>query len=161
MSREFRHIVRVKGTDLDGSKRLLYGLTKIKGVGVSLANAIVKTAGFRPDIRLGELTETETAKVEDIISNPTKYNIPAHLLNRRKDQSTGQNLHLVTSDLTLRTRMDIDHMKNLKTWKGIRHSLGLKVRGQRTRTTGRKGKAVGVKKKAVITAAREKEKRGE
>ncbi|MBS7629653.1 30S ribosomal protein S13 [Candidatus Bathyarchaeota archaeon] len=161
MSREFRHIVRVKGTDLDGSKRLLHGLTKIKGVGVSFANAVVKIAGFKPDIRLGELSEAETSKVEDIISNPTKYNIPPHLLNRRKDQDTGQNLHLVTSDLTLRMKMDIDHMKNLKTWRGVRHSLGLKVRGQRTRTTGRKGKAVGVKKRAVITAAREKEKRGE
>jgi small subunit ribosomal protein S13 len=68
---------------------------------------------------------------------------------------------LVTADLTLRTKMDTDFMKNIKTWKGIRHSLGLKVRGQRTKTTGRSGKAVGVKKKLLIAAAREKEKKTE
>jgi small subunit ribosomal protein S13 len=45
-------------------------------------------------------------------------------------------------------------MKDIRTWKGIRHSLGLKVRGQRTRTTGRSGKAVGVKKKVLMEAAR-------
>ncbi|MGQ9543429.1 MAG: 30S ribosomal protein S13 [Candidatus Bathyarchaeia archaeon] len=161
MSREFRHIVRVKGTDLDGSKRLLRSLTKIKGVGVSLANAIVRIAGFKPDTRLGYLTEPEVTKIEDMISDPSKYGIPPHLLNRRKDQETGRNLHLTTADLTLKTKMDIDLMKNMKTWRGIRHSLGLKVRGQRTRTTGRKGKAVGVKKKSVVASAREKERRGE
>jgi small subunit ribosomal protein S13 len=45
-------------------------------------------------------------------------------------------------------------MRDIRTWKGIRHSLGLKVRGQRTRTTGRKGRAVGVAKKIVMEAAR-------
>jgi len=51
MSKEFRHIVRIRGTDLVGSKRLLYGLTKIKGIGVSFANAIVRVGGFRPSAR--------------------------------------------------------------------------------------------------------------
>ena len=42
MSKEFKHIIRIKGTDLEGSKKVTYGLTKIKGVGVSMANTIVK-----------------------------------------------------------------------------------------------------------------------
>jgi small subunit ribosomal protein S13 len=161
MSREFRHIVRIRGTDLDGTKKLTHGLTKIKGVGTSLSNAVVKAGGFRPEARLGSLSDAEIAKVEDIISDPTKYSIPPRQLNRRKDAETGRDLHLVTADLTLRTKMDTDFMKNIKTWKGIRHSLGLKVRGQRTKTTGRSGKAVGVKKKLLIAAAREKEKKTE
>jgi small subunit ribosomal protein S13 len=159
MSREFRHIVRIRGTDLNGTKKITHGLTKIKGVGSSLANAVIKAAGFRPDMRLGSLTDAEVAKVEDIISDPAKYSIPSWLLNRRKDAETGRDLHLVTADLALRTKMDIDFMKNIKSWKGIRHSLGLKVRGQRTKTTGRSGKAVGVRKKLLIAAAKEKEKK--
>jgi small subunit ribosomal protein S13 len=47
-------------------------------------------------------------------------------------------------------------MKNIKSWKGVRHSLGLKVRGQRTKCTGRTGRSVGVKKKLLIAAARKK-----
>jgi small subunit ribosomal protein S13 len=61
---------------------------------------------------------------------------------------------LIGPDLTLRTKADIDFVKEIRTWKGVRHSLGLKVRGQRTKSTGRKGRAVGVKKKAAIEAAR-------
>jgi small subunit ribosomal protein S13 len=161
MSREFRHIIRIRGTDVDGSKKLTYGLTKIKGVGVSVANAIVKAGGLRADSRIGTLSDAEISKIDDIMSDPGKYSIPGRLLNRRKDADTGRDLHLVTSDLTLRTKNDIDFMKNIKSWKGVRHSLGLKVRGQRTKTTGRSGKAVGVKKKLLIAAAREKEKKTE
>ena len=154
MSREFRHIVRLSGTDLDGSKKLIYGLTKIRGVGVSLANAIAKAADLKAEMRIGNLTESEVEKIEDIIADPTKYGIPSRLLNRRKDLESGRDLHFVGPDLALRVKSDIDFMKDLRTWKGIRHSLGLKVRGQRTRTTGRMGKAVGVRKKLLIAAAR-------
>jgi len=146
---------------LDGSKKLGYGLTRVKGVGVGLANAIVKAGGFRPESRLGSLTDAEVKKIEDIISDPIKYSVPARLLNRRKDLESGRDLHMVTADLTLKTKTDIDFMKNIRSWKGIRHSLGLKVRGQRTKTTGRSGKAVGVKKKLIIAAARERERKAE
>jgi len=133
---------------------LIYGLTKIRGVGVSLANAIAKAADLKAEMRVGNLTEAEVEKIEDVIADPTKYGIPPRLLNRRKDLESGRDLHLVGPDLALRVRSDIDFMKDIRTWKGIRHSLGLKVRGQRTRTTGRMGKAVGVRKKLLIAAAR-------
>jgi len=147
MSREFRHIVRVTDTDIDGSLKVGYALTKIKGVSISLANAILKKAEVNPEIRLGLLSEEQVRKIEDILENPTKYGIPNWLLNRRKDLETGKDLHLLSSDLVLRTKMDIDLMKKIKSWRGYRHAHGLKVRGQRTRTTGRTGKTVGVKKK--------------
>lgn len=142
------------GVDLDGSKKLIYGLTKIRGVGVSLSGAIVRAAGMKPEARIGQLSEEEVEKVEDVISDPLKFGIPPRLVNRRKDLETGRDLHLVGPDLALKVKTDIDFMKDLRTWKGIRHSLGLKVRGQRTKTTGRSGKAVGVKKKAAIAALR-------
>ncbi len=147
MSREFRHIVRVTDTDIDGSLKVGYALTKIKGVSISLANAVLKKAGINPEIRLGLLSEEQVKKIEDVLLNPAKYGIPSWLLNRRKDLETGKDLHLLSSDLVLRTKMDIDLMKKIKSWKGYRHAYGLKVRGQRTRTTGRTGKTVGVSKK--------------
>jgi len=147
MSREFRHIVRVTDTDIDGTLKVGYALTKIKGVSISLANAILKKAEVNPEIRLGLLSEEQVRKIEDILENPTKYGIPSWLLNRRKDLETGKDLHLLSSDLLLRTKMDIDLMKKIKSWRGYRHAHGLKVRGQRTRTTGRTGKTVGVRKK--------------
>ena len=147
MSREFRHIVRVTDTDIDGTLKVGYALTKIKGVSISLANAILKKAEVNPEIRLGLLSEEQVRKIEEILKNPTKYGIPSWLLNRRKDLKTGKDLHLLSSDLVLRTKMDIDLMKKIKSWRGYRHAYGLKVRGQRTRTTGRTGKTVGVRKK--------------
>lgn len=154
MSREFRHIVRVAGTDLDGSKKLVYGITRIRGIGPSFAAAVVKAADLKPEMRVGSLTETEVDRLEDVVADPTKYNLPSRLFNRRKDFDSGRDSHLIGPDLALRVKADIDFMKELRTWKGTRHSLGLKVRGQRTKSTGRKGRAVGVKKKAAIEAAR-------
>jgi len=147
MSREFRHIVRVTDTDIDGTLKVGYALTKIKGVSISLANAILKKAEVNPEIRLGLLSEEQVRKIEEILEDPAKYGIPSWLLNRRKDLETGKDLHLLSSDLVLRTKMDIDLMKKIKSWRGYRHAYGLKVRGQRTRTTGRTGKTVGVRKK--------------
>lgn len=154
MSREFRHIVRISGADIDGSKKLVYGITKVRGLGVSLASAIVKAADLKPEIRVGNLTESDVQKIEDVIGDPVKYGIPPRLVNRRKDLSSGRDQHLIGADLTLGMKTDIDFMKDIRSWRGLRHQLGLKVRGQRTRTTGRKGKAVGVKKKLAIAAAR-------
>ncbi len=154
MSSEYRHIVRVSGTDIDGSKKITYGLTRIKGVGFTLANAIIRVLDLRHDARIGELSENEIRKIEDAIAEPTKYGVPGWLFNRRKDVRTGRTLHIIGSDLDLKIKEDVDLMKELKSWKGIRHSLGLKVRGQRTKTTSRMGRAVGVRKKTLIARAK-------
>lgn len=154
MSREFRHILRVAGSDIDGTKKIVYGLTKIRGVGPSFAAAIVRAAEIKPELRMGDLSEAEVQKVEDVMRDPTKYGLPPRLFDRRKDPETGRDLHVIGADLALSTKTDIDFMKDIRSWKGTRHSLGLKVRGQHTRTTGRKGRAVGVAKKIVMEAAR-------
>jgi len=159
MSREYRFIVRFIGTDLDGSKKVAYGLSKIRGVGPNFAHAVVKAARVNPDSRIGSLSEGDISRLEDAIKDPAKHGIPARMFNRRKDIETGRDMHLVGPDLTLGMKADIDLMKDIRSWKGIRHSLGLKVRGQRTRTTGRSGKAVGVKKKVLMEAARAAEKK--
>jgi len=147
MSTEFKHIVRLAGKDLDGTRKIAYALTQIKGINIRLADAIVKKAEVPPDKRLGFLSETEIRRIEDIISNINNYNVLPWLLNRRKDLETGRDIHLITSDLDLRVKADIEREEAMKSWRGYRHSYGLKVRGQRTRTTGRKGRVVGVRKR--------------
>jgi len=149
MSKEFRHIVRIGDTDLDGTQKVGFALLNIKGVGIGLADAVIKKAGINQENRLGFLSEVELAKIKDILETPSKHGLPSWLLNRSKDIETGRNLHQIGSELVLQGKTDIDRMKRIKSWRGFRHAHGLKVRGQRTKTTGRKGKAVGVKKKTL------------
>src|SRR5207245_8674424 len=78
---------------------------------------------------------------------------PSWFLNRRKDIDSGKDLHLITSDIEFNVRNDIEREKNMNSWRGFRHTYGLKVRGQRTRTTGRKGGAVGVRKGGKVLPA--------
>ena len=151
---EFQHIIRIAGKDLEGTLLLVHALSKINGVGMTLANAITRKASMDPNLRVGYLAETDKTKLEDIINNPAKHGIPTYMLNRQKDLDTGENKHLIGADLTLQNKTDIETMKNQKSWRGFRHAYGLRVRGQHTRTTGRKGKAVGVKKKELVAKAR-------
>ncbi|MCS7364811.1 MAG: 30S ribosomal protein S13 [archaeon GB-1867-035] len=144
MALAFRHIVRIAGQDVDGSNKVVYAISQIKGIGINLAHSIVRIANIDPDTRVGFLSDADIKRLENVIRNPKKYGVPTWMLNRRKDLETGEDLHLIGSDLVLRVKMDIDLMKKIKCWKGVRHALGLKVRGQRTRTTGRTGQTVGV-----------------
>ena len=156
MSEGFRHIVRICGTAVDGSKKVTYGLAHIKGVGLNLAKAVVKATQLNEDMMIGDITDEDVQKVEALLESPEKSGLPSFLFNRRKDSESGEDKHLYGSDLAFRQKMDIDFQRSLKSWRGVRHSFGLKVRGQRTRTCGRSGKAVGVKKKGLIAAAKEK-----
>jgi len=144
VSKEFKYLVRLHGTSLDGAKPIPYALCDIKGLGIRVARAIVKKVGLDPSLRLGNLSDSEIKRLEDVLENPAARDLPSWLLNRRKDPQTGDDLHLLTSDLTLRVKGDIDLMREIRSWKGDRHGRGLKVRGQRTKTTARKGRSVGV-----------------
>ncbi|MEM4704883.1 MAG: 30S ribosomal protein S13, partial [Candidatus Bathyarchaeia archaeon] len=105
------------------------------------------------DKRAGFLTDAEIEKIDEMVRDPAKQGLPSWLFNRRKDLETGKDMHLISADLILRKKMDIEQMKEIRSWRGYRHAYGLKVRGQRTKTTGRAGKALGVKKKEVARAA--------
>ncbi len=147
MPKEFHHILRITGTDIDGTLKVTHALTKINGININLANAIINKSGIDPEERVGFLSEAEIEKIEKIIKEPKKFGFPNWLLNRRKDLETGRDLHLIGPDLVLGTKTDIKRMKEMNLWRGYRHAYGLKVRGQRTRSTGRKGKAIGVRVK--------------
>jgi small subunit ribosomal protein S13 len=119
-----------------------------------LANVIVAKAGLAKDTRLGLITENKVREIEHLLENPKKDNIPSWLLNRRKDRVTGNHLHLIGANIDLQVKSDIEDLKTIKSWRGYRHSYGLKVRGQKTRTTSRTHKSVGVKKKRIIAERR-------
>lgn len=150
---EFRHLVRVSGRDLDGSKKLIVALSDLKGVGYSFANAITTKLSLDPRVRLGTLTEDQVKEVERAIQ-AARSSLPEWYYNRRRDPETGESKQLLGSDLDFIQKNDVENERNIQSWRGVRHSLGLKVRGQRTRTTGRKGRTVGVRKAALVEAAK-------
>jgi len=145
---EYRHILRIAGKDIEGSKKVIVALSQVRGLGYNLSQVILQSLNINPNLRVGFLTETELSEIEKAIRNPSQIGIPTFYLNRRKDKETGLDNHLLTSDLDFTISNDIEREKTVFSWRGYRHMFGLKVRGQCTRTTGRKGGAVGVKKLA-------------
>jgi len=149
---EKRLIVRINNKDLDGTLPVKRAIMDLKGISHRSARAIAgafeKQTGVSSGKELGEIGETNDRKLEEIILNPEKFGLPEYLLNRRKDYETGKSSHLVMSDLDFARRKDVQRLNEIKSYRGLRLSWGLTVRGQRTKSTHRgKGTAVGVFKK--------------
>ncbi len=149
---DMREIVRVSGTDLDGSKSLIRSLRGIKGISYTMSKAICAASGYDPNIKLGSLKEQDIQKIEQVIKNPLNFGLPRWIINRRLDIETGKDLHLSGQDLDVARKFDVQRMIGLKSYRGIRHMYGLPVRGQRTRSHFRKGRTVGVVRKEVRMA---------
>ena len=139
-------MVRIVGNDIHGERKMIVGLTEIRGIGYMFANTILNILKIDPNQRIGYLSSEQILSIENIIKNPSGSNFPSWFLNRRKDVETGEDKHLITSDIAFTVRNDVEREKTSGSWRGFRHMFGLKVRGQRTRCTGRKGGAVGVAK---------------
>ncbi|MDR1820562.1 MAG: 30S ribosomal protein S13 [Methanobrevibacter sp.] len=147
MEDEFKHLVRISRKDVGGNKTIKHGLTDIKGVGLSLSRTIGIVLGFDLDSKIGYISDEDILKIEDILKDPKKFNIPDWMLNRREDYITGETVHLIESDLDMSLRDDLNRMKKTRSYKGRRHEVGLPVRGQRTKSTFRKGSSVGVRRR--------------
>ncbi len=140
---EFRHIVRIADTDLDGRKSVLFALTGIKGIGIRMARAVVNQLGIDGSAKLGELDDETIERIKKFVEEEIE-SLPPWMLNRRKDPHTGKNLHLLSKDVDFARMIDVETLIRMKAYRGVRHAKGKKVRGQRTRSTGRKGVTVGV-----------------
>lgn len=136
--------IRILDTDIPIDKSVYIGLTKIKGISFSLSNAICNYLGIDKSKKLKDLSEEEIKKLNDIPSIIS--HLPLWLYNRRRDRETNESFHLFSTKLDLTKEFDIRRLKKIKCYRGIRHSLGLPVRGQRTKSHFRKGMAVGVQK---------------
>ena len=143
---DFKYIVRISDTDINGEKKVLHALTKIRGIGLHLSTFIVDTAGIDRNKKIGDLSDSQIEKLQSIIDVLSKQ-LPSWMVNRRKDYYTGKNLHLVGADIAMTLREDINKLKKIRAYRGIRHELGLPVRGQRTRANNRKGLSLGVSRK--------------
>lgn len=155
--KELKYFVRISQTDLEGNKPIKHSLLKIKGIGFMLANAICDKSGMDKQKKTGYLTDEEVKKIDDVLKDPLKFNIPSWLLNRRRDLETGEDKHLLTANLIFAQENDVKMMKKTKSYRGLRHAFGLPVRGQRTKSNFRRNKgkgSLGVKKKGTAKAGR-------
>jgi len=148
-------IVRILSKDIEGRMKLYAGLTKIKGVSWTMSNAVCNLLKIDKNKRIGELTDTEIAKITEFLKNPKA---PGFIFNRRSDLETGEDKHLIGVDLELKQEFDIKRLKKIKSYRGLRHLLGLPLRGQRTKANFRKNrrKSSGIQKKGPKAEANAK-----
>ena len=142
--KKFAKLIRILSTDIEGDMSVYAGLKKIKGVSWTISNGVCKMLGIEKSKDIQELSKEELDKIAVFLKNPI---LPSFILNRRKDFDSGEDKHLIGADLDLRKDFDIKRLKKIKSYKGIRHSAGLPVRGQRTRSNFRKNRAIGVGRK--------------
>ena len=149
---DFRYIVRLANTDLDGTRAAGLALTGVKGLGLRMAEVVCRSAGVNASEMLGNLPEATVEGIEQVLGQlPEK--LPPWMLNHPKDYAAGETHHFVGGDLETARRDDVNLMKMVRSYRGVRHERGQKVRGQRTRSNGRTGMAAGVLKKAAKEAA--------
>uniref|UniRef100_A0A915BY96 Small ribosomal subunit protein uS13 n=4 Tax=Ascaridoidea TaxID=33256 RepID=A0A915BY96_PARUN len=144
---KFQHIHRVMNTNIDGNRKVPFALTAIKGVGRRFAFVVCRKADIDINKRAGELTEEDMEKLTQVMQNPKQYKIPNWFLNRQKDIKDGKYTQCLSTALDNKLREDLERLKKIRLHRGLRHYWGLRVRGQHTKTTGRKGRTVGVSKK--------------
>lgn len=137
-------LVRIYGKDIPGERTVFVGLTYIKGISWAISNAICHILKMDKKIKISSLNKEQIDKIEAFLQKPQLYN---YLKNHQKDFETGDSRHILTNELDMVKEFDIKRMKQIKSYKGMRHSLRQPVRGQRTRSHFRTtGVAVGVKK---------------
>lgn len=122
-------MTRIAGVNLPKEKRIEVGLTAVYGVGRNLSNQILKEAKINVNKKVEELSEVEVASIREILARFS-----------------------TEGDLRRKIAMDIKHLQETGTYRGIRHKKGLPVRGQRTRYNcrTRKGKRKTVANKKII-----------
>ena len=120
-------------------------MTRIKGISWAISNALCIKLNIPKSKKISELSKDDIHKIEHFLKN---LEIPDFLKNRRLDPETGLTKHYFGSDLDIKKEFDIKRLREIKSYRGIRHASKLPVRGQRTRSHFRtKGKTMGVKRK--------------
>ncbi|MBU4374372.1 MAG: 30S ribosomal protein S13 [Euryarchaeota archaeon] len=151
---EIRHIVRIAGTDLEGKRSVTYALTGIKGINRRIAKILSVNSGIDPQATIGYLKDVEIEKLQSSVDSITMI-IPSWMVNKQNEIMSGEDRHLIGTDVLLGLNEDLNLMKKMRSYKGVRHDRGLRVRGQRTRSTGRKGRTVGVTRALIAAKAKE------
>src|SRR3989344_8869466 len=124
-------LIRIFGFDVPASKNVYTGLTRIKGISWAISNAVCLKLKIPHSRKISDLSKSEIAEIENFLEN---LDVPDYLKNRRNDIETGKTSHNYGSDLDIIKDFDIKRLKKIKSYKGVRHSSRLPVRGQRTRS---------------------------
>ncbi len=143
---DFKYIVRLANTDIDGEFGMVRGLSQIKGIGARVAGILVTASAIPADTKMGNLSDEDIEKLAALIEE-IDDRIPVWMKNRPKDVETGEDLHFYGMELNLLLEDDINRMKKIRCYRGMRHEQGRKVRGQRSSSNGRRGAAIGVSRK--------------
>ncbi|MGA1822050.1 MAG: 30S ribosomal protein S13 [Thermoplasmatota archaeon] len=143
---DFKFIVRMLSTDIDGERKIIDGITSIRGINYRMATIVANQMNIDVTRQMGTLSDEEVVRLTELVED-IPDSMPDWMLNRRKDMETGEDLHLIGSDLELTQKEDINELRKIRSYRGIRHENGHKVRGQRTASNGRTGATVGVSRK--------------
>ena len=143
---DFKYIVRVANTDLDGKYQVIPALALVKGLGIRTAALVATRANVNAYQKIGDLKDEEVTRLQEAVETFVE-NTPLWMLNRRKDVETGDDVHLIGTDVEIKLRDDLNRLKKVRTFRGLRHETGQKVRGQRSRSNGRTGLTLGVQRK--------------
>jgi len=143
---DFKFLVRIVNTDIEGEMPLYLALPKIKGVGRRVSIRIVDTLQFDRYQRIGDMSDEDIEKVVQAVENIHDI-LPNWMMNRQKDYDSGDDIHVTSSEVQMTRRDDINRLKKARAYRGIRHERGHKVRGQRLKSNGRTGLVLGVSRK--------------
>merc|ERR1719498_749091 len=144
---EFQRLIRMQNTNVNGKHKVGFALRIIKGIGRRFAIQVCKIAQIDLDRRAGDLTQEEIDKICAIFAQPVEYGIPQWFLNRQRCIKDGTYSQVYSNMIDTRLREDLERMKKIRKHRGLRHFWNLKVKGQRTKSTGRTGKTLGVTRK--------------
>jgi len=142
---DFKYIVRVANTDLDGKYQVIPAIAMVRGLGIRTAAIVAARANVNAYQKIGNLSDEDIARLQEAVEGLAET-VPAWMLNRRKDIDTGDDNHIIGSDVEIKLRDDLNRLKKIRTYRGVRHETGQKVRGQRSRSNGRTGLTLGVQK---------------
>jgi small subunit ribosomal protein S13 len=145
---DLQYFVRIGQTDLDGTQSVERALTDMNGIGRRVARIIAEKADVDRRDTIGALDED---KIDEIVELVEGYadEVPEWLTNHQNDFFSGETTHEIGNELQMTRRQDINRMKMIESYKGLRHKRGQKVRGQRTKSTGRTEGTIGVNVEAI------------
>ncbi len=145
---DIQYFVRIGQTDLDGTKSVERALAELDGVGRRVARVVAENADVDRTATIGRLEEDVIDDIKAAV-NEFADHAPEWLANRRNDFYSGETQHVTGNDVNLTRDQDINRMQMIRSYKGIRHERGQKVRGQRTKSTGRTEGTIGVNVEAI------------
>ena len=143
---DFSYILRMADSDIDGLRPISIGLTSIKGIGMRTSNQICRLAGIDGKTLGGHLSDEEQDRLRTAVDDYATA-VPWWLVNRQRDLESNEDAHIVAMEVKMTRDDDIARMAGVKAYRGMRHRSGHKVRGQRLRSNGRRGSALGVQRK--------------